>query len=78
MLDFAQMRSGKFRKDIFNFDVRKAIEEMVSIQMLKAEFCGITLSFKMINFPMKSRFEQIVSSSNIDQNKMDYIVCSDM
>ena len=66
MLDFAQMRSGKFRKDNFNFDVREAIDEMVSIQMLKAEFCGINLTFEMHNFPMKSKFDQIVSNTDID------------
>ena len=51
MLDFAQMRSGKFRKNIYNFDLKEAINEIVSIQMMKAEFCGIQLSFQMINFP---------------------------
>lgn len=45
MLDFAQMRSGKFRKNNNNFDLKEAINEIVSIQMMKAEFCGIQLSF---------------------------------
>jgi signal transduction histidine kinase len=72
------MRSGKFRKDNFNFDVREAIEEIMSIQMLKAEFCGIDLSFEMVNFPMKSKFDQIVSNVDIDSDLLDYIVCSDM
>ena len=31
MLDFAQMRSGKFRKNIYNFDLKEAINEIVSI-----------------------------------------------
>ena len=45
MLDFAQMRSGKFRKDVCNFDIREAIIEIVSVQKLKADFCAIDLSF---------------------------------
>ena len=31
MLDFAQIRSGKFRIESTNFDIREAIEEIVSI-----------------------------------------------
>jgi hypothetical protein len=53
MLDFAQMRSGKFRKDVCNFDIREAIEEIVNVQKLKADFCAINLSFVMKNFPLK-------------------------
>jgi signal transduction histidine kinase len=78
MLDFAQLRSGKFRKDLFNFDVREAIAEIVSIQMQKAEFCGINLSFDVIGFPMKDGIDQIISSSRIDPNMFDYIICSDL
>jgi hypothetical protein len=48
------MRSGKFRKNIYNFDLKEAVAEIVSIQMMKAEFCGIQLSFKLINFPLNN------------------------
>jgi signal transduction histidine kinase len=78
MLDFAQLRSGKFRKDLFNFDVREAIAEIVNIQMLKAEFCGINLCFEMVGFPMKDGTNQIISSSRIDPNMFDFIICSDL
>ena len=72
------MRSGKFRKDNFNFDVKEAIEEIISIQRLKAYFCGIHLSSEMINFPLKSGVDQIVSISAVDEDMIDYVVCSDM
>ena len=72
------MRSGKFRKDNFNFDVKEAIEEIMSIQRLKADFCGIHLSSEMINFPLKSGVDQIVSISAVDEDMIDYVVCSDM
>ena len=52
MLDFAQLRSGKFRKDLYNFDIREAIEEIVNLQMLKAEYNGINLMFELNNFPL--------------------------
>lgn len=29
ILDFAQMRSGKFRKDISNFNIKEAVQEIV-------------------------------------------------
>lgn len=31
MLDFAQMNSGKFRKNIYNFNLKDAMDEIVSI-----------------------------------------------
>lgn len=66
MLDFAQLRSGKFRKDLFNFDIHEAIQEIVNLQKLKAEFCGINLTLEMHNFPLKEGNNQIISSSIID------------
>ena len=72
------MRSGKFRKDNFNFDVKEAIEEIMSIQRLKADFCGIHLSSEMINFSLKSGVDQIVSITAVDELMIDYVVCSDM
>ena len=50
MLDFAQMRSGKFRKDLSTFNIQVAIEEIVNIQILKAEHIGIHLTYIMLNF----------------------------
>jgi hypothetical protein len=55
MLDFAQMRSDKFRKDVCNFNIKEAINEIINVQKLKADFCAINLDFIMKNFPLKSR-----------------------
>ena len=77
MLDFAQLRSGKFRKDLFNFDIREAIEEIVNLQMLKAEYSGINLTFEMNKFPIRLGFNKIISSSKIDPKNIDYVICSD-
>jgi signal transduction histidine kinase len=77
MLDFAQMRSGKFRKDVCNFDIRDAINEIVNVQKLKAEFCGINLSFLMKNFPMKSRDNSGIQKTILKDSDFNYVVCSD-
>mmetsp|Transcript_8094 Transcript_8094/g.12463 ORF Transcript_8094/g.12463 Transcript_8094/m.12463 type:complete len:120 (+) Transcript_8094:956-1315(+) len=42
-LDYAQIRSGKFRTNIRPFSVRDMVEKVVSIQKLKAAESGITL-----------------------------------
>ena len=36
LLDFAQINAGKFRKVITSFDLKEAIQEVVSIQKDKA------------------------------------------
>jgi len=37
ILDFAQIKSGKFRKDCTNFDLKEAIEEILMVQQYKAD-----------------------------------------
>jgi hypothetical protein len=54
MLDLSQMNSGKFRKNISNFNIKDAIAEIVNIQMQKAEYCGIQLTFQMKKFVSES------------------------
>ena len=67
LLDLGQLRSGKFRKDISNFNIKEAINEIMSIQSYKAEFLGIKLTLDMHNFPMKSKLEEF-----------DYLISSDL
>ena len=50
MLDFAQLRNGKLRKDISQFDIYEAIQEIVNLQLDKAKFSGIKLTLEMENF----------------------------
>ena len=70
------MRSGKFRKDNCNFDIKDAVGEIVSVQKLKAEFCAINLSFEMKNFPMKKSISGI-QKNNPKDSDIDYVICSD-
>ena len=44
ILDFAQLKSGKFRKNCQMFNPKDAINEVILIQKLKAEFLGVKLS----------------------------------
>lgn len=43
LLDFAQLNAGKFRKVCKPFDLKEAIEEIISIQKEKAKMAGIEL-----------------------------------
>ena len=54
ILDFSQLKSGKFRKDTSNFNIKDAVDEIVQIQKEKAEFCGINLFYDLENFPTKT------------------------
>ena len=43
LLDFAQLNAGKFRETIKEFDLKEAIDEVISIQKDKANMMGIKL-----------------------------------
>ena len=45
LLDYAQIKSGKFRKKLERFDLRKAITEVMSIQKNQAKAKNINIEF---------------------------------
>ena len=49
LLDFAQMKAGKFRKNIQEFDVKDIIDEMMSIEQEKAKNKGVSLHVEYLN-----------------------------
>ena len=49
ILDFAQINSGKFRKNIKKFNIRKAIEEVMCFQKSTAQAKGINFLATYIN-----------------------------
>mgnify|MGYP006107558917 CR=1 FL=1 len=51
ILDFSQLRAGKFRKDCGNFNIKESIEEVIMIQQYKADQTGVEMEFKLENFP---------------------------
>ena len=48
-LDYAQIKSGKFRTNIKPFNVREVIEKVICIQREKAEDSGLELKGEFIN-----------------------------
>ena len=54
ILGFAQLKAGKFTKIVKRFNIKRAIEEIVSIQMYQAESKQIAMETKFIGFPAKS------------------------
>lgn len=75
LLDFSQLRAGKFRKDCGNFDIKESIEEIIMIQEYKADQNGVQILFELENFPEYDDTTQIIRKSN---NLMkNYSICSD-
>lgn len=50
ILDFSQMKSGKFRKNNINFDITDTIQEILTIEGPKAEILGINIKVDLYNF----------------------------
>ncbi len=50
ILDFAQLRSSKFRKSTKCFDIKESIDEVLNIQKYKAEQMGISMKSEFHNF----------------------------
>ena len=47
LLDYAQIKAGKFRMNLKLFDIRKTIQEVITIQKEKADAKGINLEYKI-------------------------------
>jgi signal transduction histidine kinase len=50
LLDYAQIKAGKFRKNITKFDLRECIEKVMCIQRQKAEDKNINFNVRYRNF----------------------------
>jgi signal transduction histidine kinase len=48
-LDWAQIRQGKFRKNVTRFDIRELVNKVMAIQQQKAEEIGIQLKAVFVN-----------------------------
>jgi signal transduction histidine kinase len=53
LLDYSQIKSGKFRKNINKFNIRDSIEEVMSIQRSKADEQGINFLSTFSNIAEK-------------------------
>ena len=61
LLDFAQIKEGKFRKNICQFNIREAIEEVMSIQRH-------AIDQKVIQFT--ASYENIMENDNMRGSNM--------
>jgi signal transduction histidine kinase len=43
LLDYAQIKAGKFRMNLKRFDIRKTVKEVIEIQQQKADAKNINL-----------------------------------
>tara|TARA_B110000285_G_scaffold75791_1_gene87267 strand:+ start:66 stop:263 length:198 start_codon:yes stop_codon:yes gene_type:complete len=55
LLDYAQIKAGKFRKNITSFNIKESIEKVMCIQRMKAEEKNLDFNVQFINI-----------SSNVD------------
>ena len=49
LLDYAQIKAGKFRKNIKQFNIKDAIQQVIDIQSYKAAKQGIELFVEYMN-----------------------------
>lgn len=49
LLDYAQIKAGKFRQNITTFNIRNSVEKIMSIQRLNAETKGIMFDVEYKN-----------------------------
>jgi signal transduction histidine kinase len=53
ILGFAQLKAGKFQKDIKKFNIKRAVMDIISIQQYQAESKNIEIQSEFIGFPPK-------------------------
>ena len=64
-LDYAQIKAGKFRKNVTTFNICEAVEEIMSIQRKKAEISGLELCARYVNISHNDQelhYSPIISS----------------
>lgn len=55
ILDYAQISSGKFRKNFSRFNIQECVEEIILVMRFKIEQIGINLKFELQGFEDNSR-----------------------
>lgn len=81
ILGFAQLKAGKFVKNIKKFNIKRAVEDIVSIQQYQAESKEITIETEYIGFPSKNNKSNSNFSSFTIQtattNDVNFLIESD-
>ena len=50
LLDYAQIKAGKFRKNMSKINIKETVVEVISLQKQQAESKGIQLIWKLSGF----------------------------
>ena len=80
ILDFAQIRQNKFRKDTQTFNIKEAVKEIILVQGHKAEFNGINVRMNFENFPLSKNYSKrinLVERSSFGSKDYDLEICTD-
>ena len=70
LLTLSQINKGKFRKTIQKFDIRAAVDEVVSIQQDKIAFNKINLKTEYLGFA--DRFDVMTDKQRLQQVLLNY------
>mmetsp|Transcript_17579 Transcript_17579/g.27172 ORF Transcript_17579/g.27172 Transcript_17579/m.27172 type:complete len:96 (-) Transcript_17579:1061-1348(-) len=79
LLDFAQIKAKKFRKNITEFNIREAIEDIVAIQSKKAEDSNLRLFTNFTNIaetPLEATDQFLSPIINTDQQRVKQVLLS--
>ena len=70
ILGYAQLKAGKFVRDIKRFDIKKAVEDIVAIQQYQAESKEIEIATEFIGFPPKNSEIKVAKGQPYEMNLM--------
>ncbi len=77
ILDFAQIKAGKFRKNVAKFNVKQAIHEIARMLQFKAEQGGINIRVRFSNFPVLPEEDLPAREIGKKFDPNDYVICTD-
>ena len=75
ILGYAQLKACKFRKNIKSFNIKRAIDEIISIQQYQAESKNIKIGTSFHGFPIKDKKAiEMKSSKQVPTNMLNLVV----
>ena len=75
ILDYAQLKAGKFIKDIKTFNIKRAVADIRSIQEYQAQARNIQISSEFIGFKAKKGLStKYKNNSNIPVEDLNLII----
>ena len=78
LLDYSQLKNGKFRKNISKFNVKEAVEMVIALQRRQAMYKNISLTAEFINISDQEVQDSLQYSPIIETDKsrfMQVLLC---